>query len=78
MTRPSCIRTQPRPVPDESQKTSKGLELSGYTSTEVEVKCCLNVWKAFSHASLHTNFTPFLSTSVIGLAILEKSGMNRR
>jgi hypothetical protein len=78
MTHPSCIRTQPRPVPDASQKTSKGLELSGCSSTGAEVKCCLKVWKAFSHALLHTNFTPFLSSSVIGFVILEKSRMNRR
>jgi hypothetical protein len=78
MTQPSCIRTQPRPVPDVSQKTSKGLELSCCTSTGAEVKCFLKVWKAFSQASLHTNFTPFLSNSVISLVILEKSGMNRR
>jgi hypothetical protein len=65
-------------VPDASQKTSKGLELSGCTNTEAEVKCCLNVWKAFSQASLHTNFTPLLSSSVIGLAILEKSEMKQR
>jgi hypothetical protein len=74
MTRPSYIRTQPRPVPDASQKTSRGWELSSCTRTGAEVKCCLNVWKAFSHASLHTNFTPFLSSSFIGL---EMFGMNQ-
>jgi hypothetical protein len=77
MTRPSCIRTQPRLVSDVSHKTSKGLELSSCINTRAKVKCCLNVWKAFSHASLHTNFTPFLSSLVIGLKILEKSGMNQ-
>jgi hypothetical protein len=65
-------------VPDASQKTSNGLELSGCANTGAEVRCCLRVWKAFSHASLHTNFTPFLSNSVMGFAILEKSGMNQR
>jgi hypothetical protein len=78
MIGPSCIRTQPRPVTDASQKTSKGLDISGCTNTEVEVKCCLNVWKDFSHASLYTNFTPFLSSCVIGLPILEKSEMKQR
>jgi hypothetical protein len=78
MTQLSCIRTLLRPVPEASQKTSKGLELSGCTSTGAEVKCCLNVCKAFSNASLHTNSTPFISSLIIGFAILEKSGMNRR
>jgi hypothetical protein len=78
MTRFSCIRTQPRLVPEASQKTSNGLELSGYTSTGAVVRCCLNVWKAFSQSSLHKNLTPFFDSSVIGLAILEKSGMKRQ
>jgi hypothetical protein len=63
--------------PSVAQKTSQGLELSGCTSTGAEVKCCLNVWKAFSQASLHRNFIPFFSSSVIGLVIMEKSRMNR-
>jgi hypothetical protein len=78
MTRFSCIRAQPRPVPEASQKTSNGLELSGCTSTGAVVRCCLNVWKAFSQSLLHTNLTPFFNSSVIGLSILEKSGMKRR
>jgi hypothetical protein len=77
MTLFSCMRTQLRPVPEASQKTSNGLELSGCTSTGAVVKCCLNMWKPFSQSSHHTNLTPFFSSSVIGLAIMEKFGMKR-
>jgi hypothetical protein len=77
MTRFSCISMQPRPVPEASQNTSNGLDISGCVNTAAEVKCSLKVWKALSH-SLHTNLTPFFNSSVMGLAILEKSGINRR
>ena len=66
------MSTQPRPVPDASQYTSKDLVLSGWAKIGAVVNY-LRVWKAISHFSSHTNFTPFFNSSVIGLAILEKS-----
>jgi hypothetical protein len=50
----------------------------GWVNTGAEVKCSLKVWKALSQSSLHTNLTPFFNSSVMGLAILEKLGINRR
>ena len=33
MTRPSCIRTHPKPILDASQNTSKGFSISGWAKT---------------------------------------------
>ena len=33
ITRPSCISTQPIPIPDASQYTSKGFSISGLAKT---------------------------------------------
>jgi hypothetical protein len=63
-------------VPEASQNTSNGLDISGCVNTGAEIKYSLKVWKALSHSSLHTNLTPFFNSSVMGLAILEKSGIN--
>jgi hypothetical protein len=63
-------------VPEASQNTSNGLDISGSVNKGAEVKCFLKVWKALSHSSLHTNMTPFFNSSVMGLAILEKFGIN--
>jgi hypothetical protein len=65
-------------VPEASQNTSNDFVIFGWVSMGVEVKCSLKVWKALSQASLHTNLTPFFNNSVMGLAILEKSGINQR
>jgi hypothetical protein len=56
MTRLSCIRTHPKPVPDASQYTSKGFSMSGYAKTGAEVSRVRNVWKASSHFGVQTNF----------------------
>jgi hypothetical protein len=75
MTQLSCIKTQPSPVPEASQYTSKGLLLSGCANTGAVVGCCLNAWKASSHFRLQTNLASFFSSSVMGFAIREKSGI---
>jgi hypothetical protein len=72
------MRTQPRPVPEASQNTSNGFDIFGWVNRGAEDKCSLNVWKALSHSSLHTNLTPFFNSSVMDLAILEKFEINRR
>jgi hypothetical protein len=63
-------------VPEESQNTSNGFVIFGWVSTGAKVKCSLKVWKALSQASLQTNLRPFFNNSVMGLAILDKLGIN--
>ena len=65
------MRTQPKPVPDASQYISKGRVISGWAKIGADVKSFLKVRKACSHLSFQLNFTPFLSNSVMGLAIFK-------
>jgi hypothetical protein len=55
MTLPSCIRTQPNPVFDTSQNTSKGFSMFGCARTRVVVNSFRKRWKAVSHSSVHIN-----------------------
>jgi hypothetical protein len=78
MTHPSCMRTQPKPVFDASQNTSKGFSISGCAKTGAVVSNFCKIWKAASHSSVQANFLSFYNKLVIGLTILEKSGIKRR
>jgi len=50
MTRPSCISTQPKPVPDASQKTSNGFLMSGCAKIGAVVSKRRKAVKATSHS----------------------------
>ncbi|PVH34944.1 hypothetical protein PAHAL_7G071500 [Panicum hallii] len=52
--------------------------MSGKTNTGAVVSLSFSSWKLRSQASVQTNFLSFLSSSVIGLAILENPSMNLR
>jgi hypothetical protein len=63
-------------VPDASQYTSNGFSMPGYANTGAVVRSFFKVRKASSHCELHLNLASFSKSLVIGLAILEKFGMN--
>jgi len=50
MTQPSCISTQPNPVPDASQKTSNGFSMLGCAKTGAVVSKWRRAAKATSHS----------------------------
>jgi hypothetical protein len=70
------MRTQPSPVPDASQYTSKDFVISGCANTGDVVNNFFRVWNASSQSAFQTNYSSFFRRSIIGLAILEKFGIN--
>jgi hypothetical protein len=78
MTQPSCIRTHPSPLPDASQYTSKGFSISGWAKTGAVVNNTFSCSKALLHLEDQSNIVSFCYNLVMGLTILEKSGMNLR
>jgi hypothetical protein len=70
------MRTQPSPVPDASQNTSKDFAMSGYANTGDVVNNFFRVWNASSCSAFQTNFSSFFRRSVMDLAILEKFKIN--
>jgi hypothetical protein len=70
------MRTQPSPVPDVSQYTSKDFVISGCANTRDVVNNFFRVQNASPSSAFQTNFSSFFRRSVMGLAILEKFGKN--
>jgi hypothetical protein len=70
------MRTQPSPVPDASQYTSKDFVISGCANTGDVVNNIFRVWNASSRSTFETNFSSFFRRSVMSLAILEKFRIN--
>jgi hypothetical protein len=54
ITRPSCMRTQPNPVPDASQETLKDFVMSSCANTGAIVSNFFRVWNASSRSALQT------------------------
>jgi hypothetical protein len=70
------MRTQPSPVPDASQYTSKDFVISGWANTGDVVNNFFRVMNTSSRSAFQTNFSFFFRRSVMGLAILEKFRIN--
>jgi hypothetical protein len=70
------MRTQPNPVLDASQYTSKDFVMSDCANTGDVVNNFFRVQNASSRSAFQTNFSSFFRRSVMGLAILEKFGIN--
>jgi hypothetical protein len=64
MTLPSCIRTQPNPIFDASQNTSKGFSMSGCARTGAVVNSSVRCGKL--------SYTP-LSTQTCDLSVADLS-----